>query len=53
MFKVINKLTKEMHTVYDIRVNDDKILFLIYDKFYGWHWYDADRYKPIELTNNS
>ncbi len=51
MFKVENKSTKAMHTVYDARVVDDRILFLIYDKTYGWHWYNAENYRPIECFN--
>ena len=51
MFKVVNKSTKVMHTVYDVRVANDMTLFLIYDKTYGWHWYNAEGYRPIECFN--
>ena len=53
MFKVVNKSTKATHTVYGVRVVDDMTLFLIYDKTYGWGWYDAERFRPIDLINNS
>jgi hypothetical protein len=51
MFKVENKSTKAVHAVYGVRVVDDMTLFLIYDKTYGWGWYDAKRYRAIECFN--
>lgn len=48
MFKVVNKSTKAIHVVYGVRVANDGTLFLIYDKTYGWNWYDAEWFRPIE-----
>ncbi|MCR4674319.1 MAG: hypothetical protein K5675_04850 [Lachnospiraceae bacterium] len=48
MFEVVNRAKKEVHTVYDVKREGTTVLFLIHDKTYGWHYYNADSYIPAE-----
>lgn len=47
MFKVLNKYTNQIETIYGIRESDLGMFFIIYDKDKGWTYKSSENYKPI------
>ena len=48
MFKVKEKETGNIYTVYQIEQNISYLLFLIYDVYDKWHWEEAYKFEPYE-----
>lgn len=50
MFGVLGKNSKNLYTVYDVRVNDEGVTeFLMFDGKV-WYWEDANDYVPANST---
>ena len=49
MFNVERKLTGAKFTIYEVRIEGDKTLFLIYnDCKYIWEWVEAKEFRPAK-----
>ncbi len=48
MFRVKDRTTDDIETVYDTSVDGNKTLFLCYTKVYGWSWVDSSNFEPLD-----